>query len=68
MSEPWVSDEDPARCFGDAKDTIYRWIEKKCLPAHKMGRLWKFKLSEIDEWVHAGEAGQDEHGPGKENG
>jgi hypothetical protein len=37
--------------------------ESKNLPAHRVGRLWKFKLSEIDDWVHAGgarEAGKQE--------
>lgn len=34
----------------------YRWRERKGLPAHKIGRLWKFQLSEVDEWVRAGGA------------
>jgi excisionase family DNA binding protein len=38
------------------KDTVYRWRERKGLPAHKIGRLWKFQLSEVDEWVRAGGA------------
>ena len=29
------------------------------LPAHKIGRLWKFKLSEVDEWVRAEGASED---------
>ena len=33
------------------KDSVYRWIETRRLPAHKIGRLWKFKLSEVDGWV-----------------
>jgi excisionase family DNA binding protein len=41
---------------GVAKDTIYRWIETRTLPAHRVGRLWKFKLSEVDDWVRAGHA------------
>ena len=28
-------------------------------PAHKVGRLWKFQLSEVDEWVRAGGADED---------
>jgi len=36
------------------KDTVYRWRERKGLPAHKIGRLWKFQLSEVDERVCAG--------------
>ena len=58
MTEPWVSVEDVARHLGVARDTIYRWIEAKEMPAHKVGRLWKFKLVEIDEWVRAGGAGE----------
>jgi len=65
LPEPWVSVEDIARHLGVSKDTIYRWIEAQRLPAHKVGRFWKFKLQEIDEWVRAGgaaEAGQKHEG------
>lgn len=55
-TEPWVSVEDVAKHLSVAKESIYRWIEHKGLPAHKVGRLWKFKLSEVDEWVRAGGA------------
>lgn len=24
------------------------------MPAHKLGKLWKFKVSQVDEWVQAG--------------
>ncbi len=57
-TEPWSSVEDVAAHLGVAKDSVYRWIEKKGLPAHKMGRLWKFQLSEVDEWVRAGGAAE----------
>ncbi|MFC4006007.1 helix-turn-helix domain-containing protein [Nonomuraea purpurea] len=62
INEPWVSVEGVARHLGVAKDSVYRWIEARGLPAHKIGRLWKFKLSEVDEWVRAG--GADEHDEG----
>lgn len=51
MGEPWVTAEQVALHLGVVKDTIYRWRERKGLPAHKIGRLWKFQLSEVDEWV-----------------
>lgn len=51
MTEPWSSVDELARHLGVAKDSIYRWIENRHLPAHKIGRLWKFKLSEVDDWV-----------------
>lgn len=57
--EPWVTETDVARHLGVVKDTVYRWREHKSLPAHKIGRLWKFQLSEVDEWVRAGGADND---------
>jgi excisionase family DNA binding protein len=56
MTEPWTSVEDVARHLGVAKDSIYRWIDRRSLPAHRIGRLWKFKISEVDDWVRAGGA------------
>ena len=53
MPEPWVSVAEVAAHLGVAKDSVYRWIETKGLPARKLGRLWKFKISEVDEWVRA---------------
>lgn len=62
MTEPWASVEDVAKHLGVAKDSVYRWIESRHLPAHKIGRLWKFKLSEVDEWVRAGGADAEDGG------
>jgi hypothetical protein len=28
------------------------------MPAHRMGRLWKFKKDEVDAWVKAGGAAE----------
>ncbi|MCA3175719.1 MAG: excisionase family DNA-binding protein, partial [Burkholderiales bacterium] len=41
---------------GVTRDSIYRWIDRKHLRAHRVGRLWKFKVSEVDDWVRAGGA------------
>ncbi|WP_437898234.1 excisionase family DNA-binding protein [Sorangium sp. So ce124] len=43
-TERWTSVEDVARHLGVAKDSVYRWLEPRSLPAHKIGRLWKFQL------------------------
>ena len=56
----WYSVNEVAGHLGVATDTIYRWIERKKLPAHRVGRLWKFKLAEVDAWVRSG--GADETG------
>lgn len=51
MNEKWSSLEELAEDLEVIKDTIRSWIKKTDIPAHKVGRLWKFKFSEIDEWV-----------------
>jgi len=33
------------------KDTIYRWIDKKQMPAIKIGKKWLFRRNEIDAWL-----------------
>jgi excisionase family DNA binding protein len=55
-AERWSSVDEVTLHLGVSRDTIYRWIEAKALPAHRIGRLWKFKLSEVDAWVRAGGA------------
>ena len=52
--EKWSSLEETAEHLGVSKDTIYRWISDKHMPATKIGRQWKFKLSEVDSWVKSG--------------
>jgi excisionase family DNA binding protein len=36
------------------KDTKRNWIKKVDIPAHKVGRLCKFKISEVDAWIKSG--------------
>ncbi|MGD0580184.1 MAG: helix-turn-helix domain-containing protein [Bryobacteraceae bacterium] len=47
----WFSVNEVAAHLGVAIDTVYRWIDGKGLPAHRVGRLWKCKLPEVDAWV-----------------
>jgi excisionase family DNA binding protein len=54
--EPWLSLEEIARHLAVSKETIYRWLAKEKIPAHRMGKLWRFKPSEVDEWVRRGDA------------
>jgi excisionase family DNA binding protein len=61
-TEPWVTAEHVAQHLGVAKDTVYRWRERKGLPAHRVGRLWKFQLSEVDAWVRTGGADDESEG------
>ena len=51
--EPWVSLEEIAQHLAVSQDTIHRWIRNRGLPAHQVGRIWRFKIGEVDEWVRA---------------
>lgn len=54
--EPWLSADEIAEHLAVTKDTVYDWIAEKALPAHKVGRIWRFQVSEVDDWVRSGEA------------
>ena len=58
MPERWLSVDEIAAHLGVNPDTIYKWITRKSMPAHKVGRLWKFLASEVDQWVKGGKAAQ----------
>ncbi len=47
----WLSVDEICVYLGIKRDTVYKWIDEKDLPAHKVGRLWKFKKEEVDDWV-----------------
>ena len=47
--DKWISLEDAANYMDVTKDTVRNWIKKTDIPAHKIGKLWKFKKSELDE-------------------
>lgn len=55
-SERWLSVEEIANHLGVSKETIHRWLAKSEIPAHRVGKLWKFKTSEVDGWVTDGGA------------
>jgi len=59
MEDRWLSVEEIAQYLGISKDTVYTWINSKKMPAHKIGRLWKFKRDEIDEWIRSGSANDE---------
>ena len=58
MEDRWLSISEICTYLGVSNDTVYKWIDKHKMPAHRMGRLWKFKKDEVDEWVKAGGAAE----------
>lgn len=55
-TERWLSVEEIASHIGCSKDTIRAWIKKETIPYHKVGRQFKFKISEVDRWIESGKS------------
>ena len=58
QEDKWIGIEEAADYLGVNKDTIRNWIKSydSEIPAHKIGKQWKFKRSELDEWVKSGKS------------
>jgi excisionase family DNA binding protein len=58
--DKWISIEEAAEYLGVNKDTIRNWIKKdNGIPANKIGKQWKFKRSDLDDWVKRGKSAID---------
>lgn len=56
-NEKWINIEEAADYLGVKSVTIRDWIRKnKGIPSHKIGRQWKFKITELDQWVNSGQS------------
>jgi excisionase family DNA binding protein len=53
MAERWYSVDEIATHLGIVRETVYRWIDRKGLPAHRIGKFWKFKIPEVDMWARS---------------
>lgn len=64
MEDRWITVEDICNYLNVRNETVYKWIEKREMPGHRVGRRWMFKLNEVDDWVRSGGAadktGKDE--------
>ncbi|GFI08442.1 hypothetical protein IMSAGC007_00890 [Lachnospiraceae bacterium] len=54
--ERWLNLEEISKHLGVSKDTIRAWIRKDTIPHYKVGRQYKFRVSEVDAWIESGES------------
>ena len=59
----WISLQEACDYLGVKRHTIMRWIEQRSMPASKVGKLWRFKTSNIDEWIRNGGATDEQEVP-----
>jgi len=53
VNERWQSVQEIAEYLSVSTDSVYRWVEQRGLPVHRIGRLLRFKCSEVDRWVRS---------------
>lgn len=52
-NERWVSMKEICDHLGASRDTVKKMVKTQNMPAYKFDRKWKFKISEVDEWMHS---------------
>jgi excisionase family DNA binding protein len=58
LDDNYISLDEAAEYLGIKAVTLRSWIRKadSGIPAHKIGKFWKFKKSELDAWVQSGKS------------
>lgn len=60
INDSWINVDETATYLGVKPVTVRDWIRKeKGIPAHKIGKQWKFKISELDTWVKSGKSAME---------
>lgn len=55
IEDNYISLEGAAEYLGIKPVTLRKWLKNKPdLPRYQIGKLWKFKKSELDTWVNSG--------------
>lgn len=60
IEEKWINIDEAANYLSVKPATVRDWIRKgKNIPAHKIGKQWKFKYSELDAWLNSGKSAME---------
>lgn len=53
MNDDILTIEEVAKYLRVSDRTVYDWAQKGEIPAGKIGTVWRFKKSEVENWVNA---------------
>lgn len=57
IEKQWISIEELSEYLGISAVTIRFWIRSgKDIPPVRIGRQWRFRISDIDEWIKSGKS------------
>ncbi len=51
MDERCLTVDDICKYLNVSNETVYKWIEQRAMPGHRVGRRWMFKQDDVDAWV-----------------
>jgi len=54
IKNKWIFLQEVSGYLCVNRHTIMRWIEQRNMSGSKVGKLWCFKTSYVDEWVKSG--------------
>lgn len=55
-NDRWLSVDEIAAHLGVKKSTVYMWTHMDRIPCHRIGKLLRFNVVEVDKWVKSGKA------------
>ena len=51
MRDAYLTIKELAKYLKVKQSTVYNWVNKERVPASKVVGQWRFKRSEIDNWI-----------------
>src|SRR3989338_11463039 len=53
MEEKWLTAEEAAKYLGISITNLYSLAQSNRIPAHRVGKMWRFQIAELDKWIKA---------------
>jgi DNA repair protein RadD len=51
MKSDWLSAEEAAEHLGISMSNLYSMAQANRIPAHRVGKIWRFSIKELDSWI-----------------